>query len=270
MPHVVERDGLRALRRPVPGVAVGVLGTEERDAVDHARGRVGVLLAGHELVGPQVLDALELRRLEARPSHDVAEDGERPLHVALEHRQRDEARVGVRVGTEPRADVVERASQVDRAELPCSLVEHVRRGVGEPALALRIARRAGRHGEVAGHERHLVPLEQPHRDPVGRGEHHRRRRDERRRRRRLRTRAERVGWGRRDGRGARRGNDRDHRRRRRPRAAGEQAEKKREPEGFSALHRLASFRGTIVRTTTASGKSTVFAYDRRSFSLACL
>ena len=192
-----------------------MLGPEERRAVDDARRRVRVLLARDELVVQRSftrLNSAASKRGRATTSPKIANA---LVDVALEHRERDEARVGVRVRPEARADVVERARELDRAELAGALVEHVRRGVGEARLALRIARSAGRDGEVARDERDLVALEEPHRDAVGPGEDGRRRRDERRRRRRRRA-AGRAGSAASGGlRRARRGRRGDGRRRRR-------------------------------------------------------
>lgn len=108
---------------------------EEDDAVNHARRRVRILFARHQRVHPQVTDARELGGLEARSRDDVGEEGERRGEVVLQHGERDEARVGVGVGADARAQVVERARQIDRAELARALVEHSRRHVRQPGLA---------------------------------------------------------------------------------------------------------------------------------------
>ncbi len=169
-----------------------MIGPEKRYAIDHARGRVGVFCPLQQLVIPKILNTPELRRFEARARNDVGKDRERGGQIVLEDGERHEARVGVRVCVQSRTEIVERASQVDSAARPRPFVEHVCRGVGESRLAFGIAGSPRRYGQIAGHQRHLVSFEKPHRHPAAGAKHFGRWWNERRSRDRLGARSKRI------------------------------------------------------------------------------
>ena len=182
MRQVADHDQRRLRRQVCPPVKLDDLRDRRRaKRVVGADGRVAVRMTAIEGLGedplghrrreitqlnqasqPEITDAGELGRLEARPRHHVGQQRQAATGKPGQRDQTQDRGIRADLGTEPRADSGELVMDLGRRPTTAPFVEQVAGQGRQPRPVFRVGRRANRDQQHARHDRHRSVLDGPH------------------------------------------------------------------------------------------------------------